>query len=52
MVIQWFQRRQEQMEARIRRLEDDMDVRLISLEDALRGYGALPERYRSTISKV
>lgn len=50
MVIQWFQRRQERIEARMDALEREMDQRHVTMEEALRGYGELPERYRSAIA--
>ncbi len=49
MAIQAVQRQQERVEARLRAMEKDMDQRLISIEEAVRGYGALPERYRATV---
>ncbi len=49
MAIQQIQRQQERVEARMRAMEKDMDLRMISMEEAVREYGALPERYRSTV---
>lgn len=46
---QVLQQRQDKIEARMAALEREMKPRMISLEEAVRGYGALPERYRSTI---
>ena len=49
MLAQQLERRQDQIEARLLALEKDMDLRMISMEEAVRGYGVLPERYRATV---
>lgn len=49
MAVQGLQRKQERMEARMEALEREMDQRLITMEEAVRGRGMLPERYRSTV---
>ena len=49
MLLQSFQRRQEVLEARMNRVEADMNQRFITMEEAVRGYSELPERYRSTV---
>ena len=48
-LYQKLQRDQKRLEARIDKLEADTDLRTISLEEALRGYGELPQRYRSGV---
>ena len=50
MALQGLQRRQNTMEARLEALEQRAEQRFITIEEALRGYGELPERYRSTIT--
>lgn len=49
MALQGVQQQQDRMNARMAALQRDMDQRLITMEEAIRGYGALPQRYRSTI---
>lgn len=49
MIAQQLQRRQDRIEAEMRVLKRDMSLRYITLEEAVRGYGVLPERYRSDI---
>ncbi len=49
MALQGVQRQQDMMNARIAALQRDMDQRFITMEEAIRGQGILPERYRSTI---
>ncbi|MBA7540130.1 hypothetical protein ES705_32424 [subsurface metagenome] len=49
MAVQGVQQKQERMAAQIAMLHRDMDQRFITMEEAIRGQGMLPERYRSTI---
>jgi len=49
MANQWLQRRQDDLEAKQKALERDIDLRFISMEEAVRGHGELPERYRMTV---
>lgn len=49
MALQGVQQKQERMDAQMAALQRDMDQRFITMEEAIRGQGILPERYRSTI---
>ena len=42
-------RKQDMLEARFDRLENKLEKRLITMEEAVRGYGGLPENYRETV---
>ncbi|GAF87291.1 unnamed protein product, partial [marine sediment metagenome] len=48
-IMQAMDTRQKNLEARMAKLEADTDLRTISLEEAVRGYGELPQRYRSGV---
>jgi len=50
MALQGLQRQQNSMEARLEALEQRAEQRFITIEEAVRGYGELPERYRSTVT--
>lgn len=41
----FLERRIDEAESRFRRLERDYKPRMISLEEAVRGYGQLPDKY-------
>ena len=49
MIVQDLQRKQERTEARMEAWKREMDQRLITMEEAVRAYGVLPERYRTTV---
>ena len=44
-----MQRKQERLENRMMTLEREMNVRFITMEEAVRGYGELPQKYRSSV---
>lgn len=48
-TITRMQRRQDRVEAKQRAMEAEINIRMISMEEAVRGYGELPQRYRSTV---
>lgn len=50
MLLKALDGRQARMEARLQDLEKREEMRFISIEEAVRGYGDLAERYRSTVS--
>ena len=49
MAFQLLERRQARLEARLNAIQRDTDRRNISLEEAVRRFGMLPERYRATV---
>jgi len=49
MLLKALEGRQARMEARLQDLEKREEMRFISIEEAVRGYGNLAERYRSTV---
>lgn len=49
MAYTKMQRKQDRLEAKIMALEREMNIRLITMEEAVRGYGELPQRYRTTV---
>jgi len=49
MTMAQMQRRQNRVEAKLEAMERDMDLRFITMEEAVRGYGDLPQRYRSGV---
>ena len=49
MFLTQIQRRQDRLEAEMRTLEQDMELRLITIEEAVKGYSELPQHYRSTV---
>ncbi len=48
-AVQAYEKRQKTIEDRLDKLEGDTELRMGTLEDAVRGYGELPERYRSSV---
>ena len=44
-----MQRRQDRLEAKVLTLERELNMRMITMEEAVRGYGELPQRYRNTV---
>ena len=49
MTLTQMQRKQERIDARMDAMEREMTKRLVTMEEAVRGYGILPERYRTTV---
>lgn len=50
MALQYLERRQSQLEAEMAELKRITTQRLVTMEEALRGYDRRPEIYRSTIA--
>jgi len=48
-IVNWLLRREKVLTARQKQLEAEIDLRTISIEDALRGYKNIPERFRGEI---
>lgn len=48
-ISEAMNKRQRKIEARLDQLEQDRDLRDITMDEAVRRFGELPERYRSTV---
>lgn len=49
ILLKSIENRQAKTEARLEELEKREEMRFITIEEAIRGYGNLPERYRSMV---
>jgi len=50
MALEAINKRQDRLESRINDLERTFTQRYVTMEEAVRGHGELPQRYRSTVA--